>query len=87
MSNYAVKLFNDDGNLISEEKFSKLTDIAKKFDIPYNQLYNILDLKHLNKSRISEKTKKLAKHFKITTSLSGDLNDLVKVKQLEEVID
>jgi hypothetical protein len=85
MSNYICKLFNDDGNLISEEKFSKLTDIAKKYDIPYNQIYNILDLKHLNKSRISEKTKKLAKHFKISTSLCGDLNDLVKVKQPEIV--
>jgi predicted transcriptional regulator len=86
MSNYTLKLFDDNEKIISEEKFSKLTDIAKKFDIPYNQIYNILDLKHLNKSRISEKTKKLAKHFKITTSLSGELNELVKVKP-EEIVD
>jgi predicted transcriptional regulator len=82
-----LQLFDDNDKLISEESYHKLTDIVKKYNIPYNQLYNILDLKHLNKSRISEKTKKLAKHFKITTSLSGDLNDLVKVKPEEVVFD
>jgi predicted transcriptional regulator len=87
MSNYKLQLFDDNDKLISEESYHKLTDIVKKYNIPYNQLYNILDLKHLNKSRISEKTKKLAKHFKITTSLSGDLNDLVKVKPEEVVFD
>jgi predicted transcriptional regulator len=86
MSNYKLQLFDNDDKLISEESYHKLTDIVKKYDIPYNQLYNILDLKHLNKSRISEKTKKLAKHFKITTSLSGELNELVKVKP-EEIVD
>jgi predicted transcriptional regulator len=87
MSNYSVKLFDDDDKLISEQTFSKLTDIAKKYEIPYNQIYNILDCKHLNKSRISEKTRKLAKHFKITTSLCGELNELVKVKPDEVVFD
>jgi len=76
MSNYLVEIYNDDGNIIQSETFKKLTQVAKKYNIAYDTLYNIVDGKCLKKSRLSNRTKQLMKKIKITTTLNNELNNV-----------
>jgi len=52
MSAYTVEIFNDSGDLIQTEQFKKLTDISKKYSIPYATLYYIVDQRCQTKSRL-----------------------------------
>ena len=76
MSNYLVEIYNDDGNVIQSETFKKLTQVAKKYNIACDTLYNIVDGKCLKKSRLSIRTKQLMKKIKIITTLNNELNNV-----------
>ena len=73
MSAYTVEIFNDNGDLIQTEQYKKLTDISKKYTIPYATLYNIVDQRCLTKSRLSNKTKLLMKKMKVSTTINEAL--------------
>jgi len=76
MSVYTVEIFNDNGDLIQTEQFKKLTDISKKYSIPYATLYNVVDQRCLTKSRLSNKTKLLMKKMKVSTTINKSINDV-----------
>ena len=86
MSNYTVEIFNDNGDLIQTENYNKLTDVSKKYSIPYATLYNIVDQRCLTKSRLSNKTKQLMKKIKVSTTLNEALLN-VGVPEVEIVVD
>lgn len=75
MSAYTVEIFNDNGDLIQTEQYKKLTDISKKYMIPYATLYNIVDQRCLTKSRLSNKTKMLMKKMKVSTTINEALTN------------
>ena len=87
MSNYTVEIFNDNVDLIQVENCNKLTDISKKYNIPYATLYNIVDQRCLTKSRLSNKTKLLMKKMKVSTTVNKALNDIVGVPENEIIVD
>jgi len=76
MSAYTVEIFNDNGDLIQTEQYKKMTDISKKYMIPYATLYNIVDQRCLSKSRLSNKTKILMKKMKVCTTINQALSDV-----------
>ena len=77
MSAYTVEIFNDNGDLIQTEQYKKMTDISKKYMIPYATLYNIVDQRCLSKSRqTSNKTKILMKKMKVCTTINQALSDV-----------
>ena len=86
MSNYTVEIFNDNGDLIQVENCNKLTDISKKYSIPYATLYNIVNERCLTKSRLSNKTKLLMKKIKVRTTINESLKN-VGVPEIEIIID
>ena len=86
MSNYTVEIFNDNGDLIQTENYNKLTDVSKKYSIPYATLYNIVNLRCLSKSRLSNKTKLLMKKIKVSTTINEALMN-VGVSEVEIVVD
>jgi predicted transcriptional regulator len=87
MSAYTVEIFNDSGDLIQTEQFKKLTDISKKYSIPYATLYNIVDQRALSKSRLSNKTKLLMKKMKVSTTINKILNDVNNIPVVEDQIE
>jgi predicted transcriptional regulator len=87
MSAYTVEIFNDSGDLIQTEQFKKLTDISKKYSIPYATLYNIVDQRCQTKSRLSNKTKLLMKKMKVSTTINKILNDVNNIPVVEDQIE
>jgi len=86
MSNYTVEIFNDNGDLIQVENCNKLTDISKKYNIPYATLYNIVNERCLTKSRLSNKTKLLMKKIRVSTTINEALKN-VGVPIVEEYVE
>ena len=87
MSAYTVEIFNDSGDLIQTEQFKKLTDISKKYSIPYATLYNVVDQRCLTKSRLSNKTKLLMKKMKVSTTINKSINDVNNNPVVEDHIE
>jgi predicted transcriptional regulator len=87
MSVYTVEIFNDNGDLIQTEQFKKLTDISKKYSIPYATLYNVVDQRCLTKSRLSNKTKLLMKKMKVSTTINKSINDVNNNPVVEDHIE
>lgn len=77
MSKLVLTLYDDNQNIIKTESFLKLTEISKKYDIPYASLFAIVDDKHLLKSRLSKKTIELTKRFKVTTEINSKISDAI----------
>jgi hypothetical protein len=86
MSAYTVEIFNDNGDLIQTEQYKKLTDISKKYVIPYATLYNVVDQRCLTKSRLSNKTKLLMKKMKVSTTINEVLKN-IGVPEIEIIVD
>jgi predicted transcriptional regulator len=86
MSAYTVEIFNDNGDLIQTEQYKKLTDISKKYAIPYATLYNVVDQRCLTKSRLSNKTKLLMKKMKVSTTINEVLKN-IGVPEIEIIVD
>jgi len=87
MSVYTVEIFNDNGDLIQTEQFKKLTDVSKKYSIPYATLYNVVDQRCLTKSRLSNKTKLLMKKMKVSTTINKSINDVNNNPVVEDHIE
>ena len=87
MSAYTVEIFNDNGDLIQTEQFKKLTDVSKKYSIPYATLYNVVDQRCLTKSRLSNKTKLLMKKMKVSTTINKSINDVNNNPVVEDHIE
>jgi predicted transcriptional regulator len=87
MSVYTVEIFNDNGDLIQTEQFKKLTDVSKKYSIPYATLYNVVDQRFLTKSRLSNKTKLLMKKMKVSTTINKSINDVNNNPVVEDHIE
>jgi hypothetical protein len=77
MSKLVLTLYNENGDVIKTESFMKLTEISKKYDIPYASLFAIVDNKHLLKSRLSKKTIELTKQFKVITQVNKKITDAI----------
>ena len=82
MSAYTVEIFNDNGDLIQTEQYKKLTDISKKYAIPYATLYNVVD----QRCRLSNKTKLLMKKMKVSTTINEVLKN-IGVPEIEIIVD
>nr|WPF46690.1 MAG: hypothetical protein [Lake Baikal virophage 9] len=86
MSKLILTLFNEQGDIIKQETFMKLTEISKKYDIPYASLFSIVDEKYLKKSRLSKKTTELVKRFKVTTQINSKIADAINTAINDELI-